>query len=327
MRKTEHLKNKPIKLRFYSQHFNRKPAVDREVRENVDIFLGRRAGSKQFKYYRNLRDSVFSLTNNRCAYCGKYADLSIEHYRPKDGIAVNLSASKDISKPGYFWLASDWYNLHPTCTPCNTLKTREILDVETLDSASKVVGKGNYFPLFNNGTHAPLLTAGQSKESLSLSTKSVKREKPLIYNPSKISPSDIFSYRFEKVNHKTFLFIDVKVGISAYESAVARTTINVLGLNSKDQIKSRIDAYRLTEQALDNIEAIYDFSDDDCLEQLAELHSYISETENGSYLGMLEYLFWERLKRLAITIDAHLGTPTGSYEGLQDVANCIDRLL
>ncbi|HHG3522603.1 TPA: hypothetical protein ACX3FR_000081 [Vibrio parahaemolyticus] len=326
MRKTEHNKSKPGKLRFYPKSAH-PPKVDEEIRSNIGKFLGHTNGNPEFKYYRNLKDQIALLTKGRCSYCGKYTDLSIEHYRPKDGIAVDLTRPRNINKPGYFWLASDWYNLHPACTPCNALKTREIVDPISNKGIAKVVGKGNLFPLYQNSIHAPLLIQQATKHSLSLSTKKVKKERPLLFNPSKMLPKELFRYCIVKGRRGSLMLIAPKVGISQYRQAIAETTIDVLGLNSKDHAKARSDVHTLTKDALINIEAIGDFDDGDCLEELANLCSYIDESENGSYLGMIEAIFGYKLRTLASQIDTHLTIPVAAHYSLTDVVKSIDRLL
>ena len=326
MRKTEHNRAKPDRLRYYTQDAHSAPHVDREVRKNIRIFLGLEEGKTSFKYYRNLRDDIHSLTKGRCSYCGKYTELAIEHYRPKDGIATDTSKPRSISKPGYFWLASDWYNLHPACVPCNGLKTREILDSNTGKGVSKVVGKGNLFPLYGNKIHAPLLIQGNTKSSLSSSTKKVNQEKPLLLNPSITLPSDLFNYEIVSNRRGSKLLICAKVDISPYKYAIAKTTIDILGLNSKDQAKDRMDTYTLTKEALKNINSIASFDDIECMEQLAILYSYIDDSENGSYLGMIEWMFKDNLTLLARQIDRHLVIPVRVYHSLNDIVQSIDRL-
>jgi hypothetical protein len=57
------------------------------------------------------------LFHGKCAYCESVyvstAPVDIEHYRPKAAVA------EDELHPGYWWLASDWDNLLPSCIDCN----------------------------------------------------------------------------------------------------------------------------------------------------------------------------------------------------------------
>ncbi|EPH6194204.1 hypothetical protein [Vibrio diabolicus] len=328
MRKTEHNKSKPNKLRFYPpKRSGNLPKVDEEVRENIKKFLGEIDGNLEFKYYRNLKQEVPSLTKGRCSYCGKYTELSIEHYRPKDAIAIDLNSPRELSKPGYFWLASDWYNLHPACTPCNILKKREVIDLNTKNSCSKVVGKGNLFPLYGNSIHAPLSIEVECKESLSLSSRKVKKEKPLLLNPSKLRPQDIFRYGTIANRRGKLLVLAPKVGISAYKQSIAQTTIDILGLNSKEHSKARMDTYTLVNDAIANIESIEDFDDEDYLEALNKLHTYIDESNTASYLGMVEVTFGSKLKLLADELDQHIGFEASTEKSLLSIANSIDRFL
>ncbi|EGQ8092798.1 hypothetical protein J7I10_003776 [Vibrio vulnificus] len=328
MRKTEHNKSKPDKLRFYPpKKSGNPPKVDEEVRDNIKRYLGEIDGGLVFKYYANLKHQVPLLTKGRCSYCGKYAELSIEHYRPKDGIAIDLSHPRQLSKPGYFWLASDWYNLHPACTPCNILKKREIINLNTKKSHPKVVGKGNLFPLYNDTVHAPLSIRIDCRESLSLSSRKVKKEKPLLLNPSKFHPKDIFSYGTIGSQRGKLLVLVPKVGISAYKQAIAQTTIDILGLNSKEHSKARMDTYTLVNDTISNIESIEDFDDDDYLEALSKIHTYIDESSTASYLGMVEVTLGTKLKLLADELDQHLGFEATTEKSLLSIASSIDRFL
>ncbi|MFA0647668.1 HNH endonuclease family protein [Vibrio cyclitrophicus] len=328
MRKTEHNKFKPNKLRFYPRvNPEFVPRVNLEIRSNIRKFLEIDNDDKLFNYYKNLKTDIALLTKGRCSYCGKYTDLSIEHYRPKDGIVVNKLQPKNMSKPGYFWLASDWYNLHPACTACNCIKTREIVDTNTVIGAPKVVGKGNYFPLYGGHTHAPLLMREKTSTALSFSSKQVKKERPLLFNPSKELPASLFEYSIVRGRRGKVLIIQPKVGISPYKQAIAETTIDLLGLNSKDQAKARMDTYILTNETLNNIDAINNFDDQEVIEQLEQLCSYIDENDNGSYLGMIESMLGHRLRTISHQIDNHLNHPRSNNELLSDVVTSIERLL
>lgn len=123
------------------------------------------------------------------------------------------------------------------------------------------------------------------------------------------------------------LLIFPKAGILPYKQDVAETTIEILGLNSKDQAKARMDIYTLTNEAFKNIEAIDNFDDEECIEQLAQLSSYIDDSCNCSYLGMIDSMFGLRLRALANQIDQYLTRPYEEYFLLSDVVESIDRLL
>ena len=78
-----------------------------------------------FKVYRSrgVKQALLSLFRDKCAFCESRievtATMNYEHFRPK-AMAVNLNGS--ITKPGYWWLASEWSNLYASCQACNRTK-------------------------------------------------------------------------------------------------------------------------------------------------------------------------------------------------------------
>lgn len=79
-----------------------------------------------FKIYREeeVKKQLREDFCGKCCYCGSEIshDTSypnIEHYRPKTAVT---SEKGKKSKPGYFWLASDWENLLYSCERCNRAK-------------------------------------------------------------------------------------------------------------------------------------------------------------------------------------------------------------
>jgi len=90
------------------------------------------------------------LFGKKCAYCEtKYAaggPLHVEHHRPKAGV------TGDASHRGYWWLASDWTNLLPSCTDCNCERWQRTVEdapefADELRPDAFLYGKGNRFPL------------------------------------------------------------------------------------------------------------------------------------------------------------------------------------
>lgn len=74
------------------------------------------------------------VSHGKCWYCEarqERADNAVDHYRPKSI---------------YPWLAYELANFRYACTFCNSIRTNP----ETGESA----GKGDHFPLFNNGARA-----------------------------------------------------------------------------------------------------------------------------------------------------------------------------
>lgn len=64
----------------------------------------------------DVRHALQELFHGKCAYCESRYDVNapvdIEHFRPKGGV-------EGTTHPGYWWLASEWTNLLPSCIDCN----------------------------------------------------------------------------------------------------------------------------------------------------------------------------------------------------------------
>ena len=88
----------------------------------------------KFRAYKatGVKDELINMFKGKCCYCEtditSAAHGDIEHFRPKGAIEIN---EKNLSYPGYYWLAMDWNNLLLSCRICNA-------DY-----------KGNKFPLVN----------------------------------------------------------------------------------------------------------------------------------------------------------------------------------
>lgn len=78
-----------------------------------------------FKAYRDrqMRETLLELFHGKCAFCESLlqgtVSANIEHFRPKN-MAVNIDGG--VTKPGYWWLATEWANLYPICPVCNRTK-------------------------------------------------------------------------------------------------------------------------------------------------------------------------------------------------------------
>lgn len=107
--------------------------------------------SFDFKAYKG--DDVIAALQSafgvKCAYCesryGAVGPADIEHYRPKGAVKL---PDGTLQKPGYFWLASDWANLLPSCIDCNQARGHEYED------GPGVTGKANQFPLADESKRA-----------------------------------------------------------------------------------------------------------------------------------------------------------------------------
>lgn len=101
--------------------------------------------SKGFSAYSSdgVREALTAAFSGKCAYCESTyiatQPSDIEHYRPKGGIS--LDTSKPLP-PGYWWLASEWTNLLPSCADCNRPRRQDFPA-----GLPKTAGKANKFPI------------------------------------------------------------------------------------------------------------------------------------------------------------------------------------
>jgi uncharacterized protein (TIGR02646 family) len=128
-----------------------------------------------------LRDAINTVYQFKCAYCETYygatQPVAVEHYRPKGAYKEGTK----LVKPGYYWLASAWENLVPSCTDCNSPRRHRMED-----TADKVLrGKGNFFPLEPRSRRAK--KPGQEKQ-----------EKPLLLHPEIDDPEQHLEFLTEQ---------------------------------------------------------------------------------------------------------------------------------
>lgn len=95
----------------------------------------------------DVKTALERLFHGKCAYCeSRYAGtqpLDVEHWRPKGAVVQRLPDGTRETLGGYFWLASKWENLFPSCTDCNRERTQRDL----ITGAEEVLGKANQFPV------------------------------------------------------------------------------------------------------------------------------------------------------------------------------------
>jgi hypothetical protein len=78
--------------------------------------------------HEDVKSELIALQNGKCAYCeGKFSAFAYgdtEHYRPK-GYSQQKVGGKTL-RPGYYWLAYEWTNLHYSCEKCNRQRKRNV---------------------------------------------------------------------------------------------------------------------------------------------------------------------------------------------------------
>lgn len=105
----------------------------------------------KYKAYKapDVRTALEEAFGGKCAYCEtSYAatqPVAIEHYRPKGEVTID---GKRVP-PGYYWLASEWTNLLPACTDCNSPRRQDLPEGQ-----ARTAGKANAFPLASEATRA-----------------------------------------------------------------------------------------------------------------------------------------------------------------------------
>jgi uncharacterized protein (TIGR02646 family) len=142
-------------------------------RNKAVAFFGTRSNrSKTFTFsaykHRDVVDALNRLFHEKCAYCeSRYratAPADIEHFRPKGAIVIDGKKAK----PGYYWLASTWDNLLPSCIDCNRARTQPFDEDD--EEIREVSGKENKFPLIDETRRArqPEAEASESGQRLLL---------------------------------------------------------------------------------------------------------------------------------------------------------------
>lgn len=187
------------------------------------------ATTSPFRFRRYKHSSVVQRLEEeyaeKCAYCEAFvAHISpndIDHFRPK-GAYVGPS-DVDIT-PGYYWLASEWSNLFPTCPRCNR-RTRQII----VGVGPRMAGKGTHFPLRDESKRAA--SPGQEL-----------REEPLLLNPNQHDVEAHLEFRAGGV------VVPATVGASPSERG--RVTIDVLGLQRDSLVKRRAVRRHMLEGAV-----------------------------------------------------------------------------
>jgi hypothetical protein len=182
-----------------------------------------------FKAYSHeaVKTALNRLFRFKCAYCesfyGATQPLDVEHFRPKGAVAefANGGGKKRgkaiVAKPGYYWLASEWNNLLPSCIDCNRQRQHDFPD------GRRNTGKANFFPL-ENPDHRQRRPGGKSKE------------KPLLLDPTVDDPS----------RHLVFHAPDLPDGLvrpqrdpAGNEDRRGRATIDVFGLHRPGLVQAR----------------------------------------------------------------------------------------
>ncbi|MFJ5437440.1 hypothetical protein ACIPT2_06100 [Pectobacterium brasiliense] len=187
----------------------------------------------KFKAYKDIEvlNALNELFGNKCAYCGSSyratSPTDIEHFRPKGRV------SDAPGHKGYWWLASTWRNLLPSCILCNREQYNELFDITTanLNLVHIKSGKVDHFPLAG-----PYRATKENDD--------IEREDPLLIDPTQRDPALYLSWK--KINNS---YVIVPLHQSDAIIPYARTSIQIYGLNRRPLVESRTEAAMAIEVA------------------------------------------------------------------------------
>ena len=196
-----------------------------EQKRASDYYAKEPCGFPAFDAFRVYRDvevkkALRTIFEKKCAYCeSKFVNqgVQVEHFRPKGGVQLTRDPASTI---GYWWLASEWTNLLPACSDCNTV-TKHFLP----DGSVKKLGKGNYFPLLPGQGCAP------SRGFLHL-------EVPLLVDPTYDDPRRYLEFTVGSFGGRTRSFVR-PAELDRIGLLKAEATIEGFGLNRRRLVAAR----------------------------------------------------------------------------------------
>lgn len=197
---------------------------ERERARDHFAAAGRRAGKFAFRAYKAgdvvaVFETAFA---GKCAYCESFYlqgnPVEVEHFRPKSAVSFEVTTGAKTRRPtkiGYYWLASEWSNLLPSCVDCNRRRWQRIHAV-----GMRMSGKGALFPLVDGER-----TRARSRRSLG-------RERPMLINPTIEAPQRYLHF-----------LEDGTVEPATMRRSLARRraedTIRIFGLNRDGLVEAR----------------------------------------------------------------------------------------
>ncbi len=186
----------------------------------------------KFKVYSDdeVKDSLTRIFGAKCAYCeARYAGtqpMDVEHFRPKGRVLED----DGTEVRGYYWLASDWTNLLPSCIDCNRERRQWLADAGVVRTG----GKGERFPLEQGSKRAAV--PGEEKG-----------ERPLLLNPCTDEPEKHFEFTGEAI---------VRPKRADADRMRAQASIEVYALNRSGLVEERLQLLRLLQRRTGMIESL-----------------------------------------------------------------------
>lgn len=190
-----------------------------------------------FSAYREeeVRTALDRLCAEKCAYCEfkrAGAPFDIEHYRPK-GEVVEPCGSRRL---GYWWLASTWANLLPSCQDCNRARYQQT------EAGPYLFGKENKFPLRPGTTRAT--RPGEEVH-----------EEPLLLDPSLDDPAEHIRFHVERDDHGGEVsLVSAVVRADGVRDERGQATIDTVGLDRPSLVRQRTEAIARLRLALRSVE-------------------------------------------------------------------------
>lgn len=263
-----------------------------EKKKAVDFFSNPKNIDKSFKSFKVYADKSVKLTlnelfNGKCAYCeSKFIHVyvgDVEHFRPKGKVS-----SREVQRPGYYWLASDWDNLLISCRNCNQA-SREFVGTK---NERVSIGKVDKFPLMEN----VITNTALSHIRFNIEEEEQQR---LLINPCKENPEDFFDYDYKTgiIKPKNHNASDKK------KELMANKSIQVYGLQRVSLVHQRqkkaieiLAQIQRVKDAIVNLNAIDDNKDtglyiiaDSILErELKYLMDF--KSKDAEYVGLANFI-------------------------------------
>lgn len=186
-----------------------------------------------------VKDQLNFLFGHKCAYCesdiGSVMPVDVEHFRPKGGV---ISPAGDLRFPGYWWLASKWENLLPSCIDCNRSRWQRVGKVKFKR------GKENLFPLSGGASHAR-------------DEAGIAGEQPLLINPAEDHPSDHLQHCYVTLpDGRKESVVQPIIDAAGAEDPKGRASIDTYGLN-RDRLA--VSRRKTLERMISAIEAAEDY--------------------------------------------------------------------
>jgi uncharacterized protein (TIGR02646 family) len=204
-----------------------------DERERARVFFADAANRPlkfpgDFKAYKadDVKATLEDVFHGKCAYCESpfhaTQPLDVEHYRPKGQIVIDGKRQP----PGYWWLASMWENLLPSCTDCNRPRGQDFPI-----GKPATAGKANQFPL-------------STERSRAQAPGGERKERRLLLHPYLDDPEEHLRWVWDKGTIEDGEIQPRHRGVSKRLSRFGKASIEVYALQRLGLIESRRERLR-----------------------------------------------------------------------------------